>query len=60
MKRKDAIALIRYAGYHEDTGTGLRIYIENRISYEAYTEAFNEGRKLKRNGMKYNCRQCKE
>lgn len=35
MKRKDALAHIKFAGYHEDSKTAMRIYTENRISYAA-------------------------
>ena len=36
MNRKQAIAQIKYAGYHGDTARGMRVYIENRISYQVY------------------------
>ena len=40
MNRKQAIAQIKYAGYHGDTARGMRAYIENRISYQVYIETF--------------------
>lgn len=58
MKRKDAIAWLRVAGYHNDERTGLRIYTESRLSYHAYREAWNEGARAKNNGMKCYCAEC--
>jgi hypothetical protein len=58
MKRKDALNAIMYAGYHEDTRTGTRLFIENRISFEVYNAKFNEGRQRKRNGQRCGCSEC--
>lgn len=57
-KLDNALAKVKFAGYHEDTSMGTRLYIENRISFEAYSKAFNEGRQAKKNGMKCNCMDC--
>lgn len=58
MKRKDAIAHIKVAGYHGDTKTAMRIYTEHRISFKTYTEAFARGRELKAEGMPCTCTDC--
>ncbi|WP_271198509.1 hypothetical protein [Pseudomonas turukhanskensis] len=58
MTRKDAIALIKVAGYHGDTKTSLRIYTENRVSYAAYSEAYARGGQLKQEGMACTCFEC--
>ncbi|MGY2353998.1 hypothetical protein ACW9H6_22125 [Pseudomonas sp. SDO528_S397] len=55
MKRKDAIAHITVAGYHDDSRTAMRIYTENRISYQVYTEAYAKGAQLKSEGMVCTC-----
>lgn len=58
MTRKDAIRAIVYAGYHNDKATGTRLYIENRISFTVYTQAFNDGRRMRANGMRCHCHSC--
>jgi hypothetical protein len=60
MKRKDVLALIRVAGYHADQRSFIRLYAGNRISYQAATEAYHEGAKLKEAGMRCTCLECKE
>ena len=59
MKRKDAIALLTYAGYHEDSRTWTRIYCENRVSVQVAREAWRQGQKLKAKGMPCGCRECR-
>src|SRR3954454_6067015 len=58
MKRADALNAIMHAGYHNDTKTGIRIYIENRVSFKAYKEKFKEGAKRKINGQGCSCSEC--
>jgi hypothetical protein len=60
MNRKTALASIEYAGYHNDTKTMTRLYIENRISYQAAQESFNRGIAKRQNGMKCTCKSCME
>lgn len=45
LSRKDALNLIvsDAASYGKDSGVGLRLYIENRISYSAYKKAVLKG-----------------
>lgn len=59
MKREDALAHIRIAGYHGDTRAAMRIYVENRISHKAYTDAYARGAELKKSGMACSCSRCK-
>jgi hypothetical protein len=58
MKRDDLLRAIKYAGYHEDTKTGTRLYVENRISFQAYNDAWNQGRRMKQNGIPCGCSEC--
>jgi hypothetical protein len=58
MKRADAIALIRLAGYHQDSCTALRIYIENRINFATYKQAWREGNAARESGVKCSCYKC--
>lgn len=60
MKRKDALAAIKFAAYHEDQRSGLRIYTENRLSFSAYKEAWDAGLQQKKNGMKCSCFHCEK
>lgn len=58
MKRKLALQHIKVAGYHGDVKGGMRIYIENRISREAYNNAWLAGERAKQNGTGCNCPAC--
>jgi hypothetical protein len=60
MKRKDVLASIRVAGYHADQRSFLRLYVENRVSFQAASEAYHEGARLKKAGMRCTCLECKE
>lgn len=60
MRRQDLIALVKIAGYHEDTKAGARLLVEHRLSITAYQVAFNTGRKMKELGAQCACWQCKE
>jgi hypothetical protein len=59
MKRQDLLALIRVAGYHNDTRAGVRLFTENRINREAYDAAWHDGQKMREKGMRCACPQCK-
>ena len=59
MKRKDAIAAIRYAAYHNDVATAQRLYVEHRISYATYQEAWRAGKAAKSRGVRCGCAECK-
>lgn len=43
MKRKLLLDHLRSAGYHGDNAKWTRLYVENRISNKAATEAWDEG-----------------
>lgn len=58
MTRQEAIATIKYAGYHNDKKTMTRIYIENRLNYHVAQVAFSAGIKNRENGMKCSCLKC--
>lgn len=45
MKRQQLLNLIRTAAAEDDGRTLTRLYIENRISWDAFNVAVNEGRK---------------
>lgn len=61
MSRRGQVLLaIPYAGYHEDTAAGVRLYINNRVSLAAYTEAFNKGRAAKEMGVPCGCVECRK
>lgn len=57
MKRKDALLAITYCGYHGDADWA-RIYVENRVSYEAAREAYRAGARAKERGVPCGCAEC--
>ena len=59
MKRKDALAHIRIAGYHGDKRGFMRIYTEHSISLEAANAEYIRGEEMKKNGVQCSCAQCK-
>lgn len=56
-KRDNALARIKFCGYHQSTDW-LKYYIENRISYQAAQEAYRAGYQAKVAGVKCNCQEC--
>lgn len=60
MTRAMAIEHLRVAGYHDDRGAFTRLYVENRISYEAAKKAYGEGRSLRAQGIGCTCTVCKK
>ena len=58
MTRKDALAYMRIAGYHNDKPAFTRLLIEHRISRESANEAWRKGLDAKTVGMKCNCYRC--
>ena len=59
MKRKDALAAIRIAGYHGDEESGILLYVKNRVSLQVYNREFNAGAAMRRSGVPCNCFECK-
>lgn len=60
MKRKNALAWIRIAGYHNDSTAFTRLYCENRISYPVAMAEFRTGAKMRANGIGCTCRDCQQ
>lgn len=58
MKRAHVLALIRYAGYHSDLARMMRLYVENKVSYQVAQTEYNAGTERKKNGTKCNCKDC--
>lgn len=48
LTRKQALAIIRYeyATHGKETRDSMRVYIENRISYESRLKAVKEGLRI--------------
>lgn len=59
MNRKDALAYMRIAGYHNDHKTFTRLLVENRVSLQSANEAWRSGVAAKQGGMKCECPGCK-
>lgn len=60
MKRKDAIELLKLAGYHEDSSAFTRVYLDSNLSRNAADAAYNLGYELKEGGMPCTCAKCIE
>jgi ketopantoate hydroxymethyltransferase len=60
MTRKQRLVAMRVAGYHGDTRTFTRLYIEGRVSMPAAQEAYAQGVKAKEAGVPCSCFECKE
>lgn len=60
MKRADALAHLRIAGYHNDSRAFVRLYVENRISRKAADEAYRTGKRQRAGGMPCHCHECKK
>jgi hypothetical protein len=60
MKRSLVISYMRIAGYHADGAAFARLYVEQRVSYEAAKQAFREGKAMRAAGVPCTCSACKE
>jgi predicted lipase len=60
MKRQDAIALMRIAGYHSDSRSFARLFLENRVNKATADEAYVKGQQQRSAGMGCHCFKCKE
>jgi hypothetical protein len=60
MKRKDALAAIRAAGYHGDQERGILLYVRNRVSLQVYNREFDTGAAMRRNGVPCDCLECRK
>src|SRR6266404_763357 len=59
MNRKAALGACRVAGYHDDTRSFVRAYVENRISYTSAKTEWNRGAQMKKAGVVCDCFFCK-
>lgn len=58
MTRKEALAALKVAGYHDDSKTWARTYTENRISYAAAKTAWMDGQAARQRGVPCHCYTC--
>lgn len=58
MTRQHALQFMRIAGYHADTKSFTRLFVENRVSKSASNEAWLAGVSAKKSGMKCTCLDC--
>ena len=59
-RREYILARMRAAGYHADTRTFTRLYIENRVRLPIAQAAFREGERARRAGMRCTCWECEK
>lgn len=59
MKRDTVLSLARVAGYHDDSQTFVRLYVENRISRTAMNAAWEKGIKARKACVPCDCMRCK-
>jgi hypothetical protein len=57
-KRAAALARLKYAGYHNDYSTFVRVYVENRISYPNAISQYRAGIQARTAGIRCNCQEC--
>jgi hypothetical protein len=57
-KRTAALARLKYAGYHNDSESFVRVYVENRISYQNALRQWNAGHQARLAGVGCNCQEC--
>jgi hypothetical protein len=53
MKRKDALAAIRMAGYRGEMERAVLLYVSNRVSLQAFNREFEMGAAMRQNGVPY-------
>lgn len=58
MTRQQAIACMKYAGYHLDQKAYVRLLVESRVNRAAMNAAWEDGIKSKQIGVKCSCREC--
>ena len=51
-KREIVLEQIKICGYKNDQRTAIRLYVENRISYSSYIQAYRKGYALKSQELK--------
>jgi len=60
LKRKDALILLRIAGYHSDERSYIRLYVENRLSRPAADAEWRRGTAMRAAGVRCTCTTCRE
>jgi hypothetical protein len=58
MKRKEALAAIRAAGYRGDIERAMLLYVRNWVSFRIYRQEFEMGVAMRQNGVPYDCLEC--
>ena len=58
-KRKDVLAAIRAAGYHDNQDLGIFLYLNNWVSLTSFRREFETGVALRRGGVPCDCSDCK-
>jgi hypothetical protein len=58
VKRKDALAALRVAGYHNDQAARVRLLVENRVSLISANEAWVAGVRARAAGVPCSCSRC--
>jgi hypothetical protein len=58
MKRTDALAEIKWCGWHETTGRAVLIAAQKGIGKAAATKAYRDGGKMKARGEPCGCADC--
>jgi hypothetical protein len=59
MTRAQTLATLRIAGYHDDSQTWTRTYLEGRVSRAAADAAWREGQHAKAAGRPCTCTACR-
>ena len=57
-KRSLILASLRVAGYHNDTKTWTRTYVENRVSIQVAKQQWHTGQDMRSKGVPCSCSEC--
>jgi len=60
LKRRDALVLLRSAGYHSDVRSFTRLYVENRVSRPAADTEWRRGAAMRAAGVCCTCTTCRQ
>jgi hypothetical protein len=58
-RREVALTKLRVAGYHADSASFVRLYVEERVSYGVAKEQFRIGAQMHTAGTPCDCFECK-
>lgn len=56
--REQVLAVLRYAGHHNDQRAWIRVYTSHRVSYAVARKAWAEGQRARANGTRCTCVEC--